>query len=387
MNQKNIIKAVLLLAAGLLLASCKSDDPVKERQKAIEKLYKDGSVKIAVTNSFDQNLSKMWEGALLAQEKINKSGKLPVKLELVKFNDGGDTVKGMMTAYEIASNDDICAVIGHGYSDLSLSCSLIYQYYGLLTFNYISTIHTLTERNNPLIFSNMPNDTKFGEEISKICEEKGYSSVIIYYLENSAGTSLSNAFEINCSKRGITIVNRDSYDSTAASFEFERTIKRWKNNFMFDAVFLAGRMPEIPEIISILRKNGINCPVLGADPFDDPLLTEQLGPEENGRIFAVSNYDAESKHPAFKEFYSDFEKKYGEAPDQEALQAYDAVMVLAGAIEKAGGANPTEIAQILRQQKWAEAAGPYSFDKNGALQKRGLTQKVFTDGQFVKIHH
>lgn len=385
MNMKNKINGVLLLAAALLLASCKSDDPVKERQRAVKKLYSQGSVKIAVANSFEQNLSKMWEGAVLAQEKINKSGKLPVRLELVKFDDGGDTVKGMMTAYEIASNNDVCAVIGHGYSDLSLSCSLIYQYYGLLTFNFISTIHTLTERNNPLIFSNMPNDAKFGKEISKICEEKGYNSVIIYYLENSAGTSLSNSFEINCSKRGINIVTRDSYDSTATKLEFERTIRRWKNNFMFDAVFLAGRMPEIPEIISLLRKNGINCPVLGADPFDDPLLTERLGPEENGRIFAVSNYDAESSYPAFTDFYSSFVNKYGEEPDQEALQAYDALMVLAQAIGETEAADPYEIAEILRQKEWTQAAGPYSFDKNGAVQNRHLTQKVFKDGQFVKL--
>ncbi|MBR0099856.1 MAG: hypothetical protein IJP90_09095 [Treponema sp.] len=104
---------------------------------------------------------------------------------------------------------------------------------------------------------------------------------------------------------------------------------------MFDAIFLAGRMPLIQQVISIIRENGINCPIVGSDPFDDPLLTENLSAAENGKIFAVSNYDVESEHPRFKEFYSLFKEKFGYEPDQEALQVYDALLVLSTAIEKA----------------------------------------------------
>jgi len=385
MKKNNFLIFVLISIILAFFSSCNDDDPIKARQNAIKRLYKNGSVKIAVANSFEQNQSKMWEGVLLAQEKINNGGLLPVHLDVVKFNDGGDTISGMTTAYEIASDSEICAVVGHGYSNISLPCSLIYQYYGLLTFNFISTIHVLTERNNPLIFSNMPNDNNFGAEIAKLCDKKGYKNIIIYYLENTSGTSLSNAFEINCNKRGITIVSRDSYDITTSQQEFERMVKRWKNNFMFDAIFLAGRMPLIQEIISILRQNGINCPIVGSDPFDDPLLTENLSKEENGRIFAVSNYDVESEHPRFKEFYSSFKEKFGTEPDQEALQAYDALMVLAEAITRAQCANPTEIATILRRGIWNEAAGSYTFTTSGAVQNRNLTPKVFKDGKFVKI--
>lgn len=375
----------VFFCAAIFFSSCDSDDPSKNRSSAIKKLYNSGKVKIAIANSFDQNLSKMWEGAVLAQEKINGEHMLPVQLELIKFNDGGDTIKGMSTAYKITSDPEICAVVGHGYSDVSLSCSLIYQYYGLLMFNFISTAHTLTDRNNPIIFSNMPRDVDFADEISLLCEKNGYKSVLIYYLENISGTSISNFFEISCSKRGISVVNRDSYDITTSQQEFERTIRRWKNNFMFDAIFLAGRMPSIQQIIVTLRDNGINCPIVGSDPFDDPLLTQNLSEKENGRIFAVSNFDIESQHPRFKEFCEGFKAKYDYEPDQEALQVYDALMVLAGAMQKAESANPEELADCLRHGFWNEAAGSYSFAKNGSVQHRKLTAKVFKDGKFVKI--
>lgn len=382
---KSLFIFVAFIFLGVLFSSCDDDDPVKARRVAVNKLYGKGTVRIAIANSFVQNQSKMWEGAVLAQEKINSSGMLPVKMELVKFDDGGTTVKGMTTAYQITSDNGICAVVGHGYSDISLRCSLIYQYYGVLMFNFISTAHALTERNNPLIFSNMPCDNDFADEISRVCEQNGFKNIIIYYLENTSGISLSNAFEISCSKRGISIVSRDSFDMTTSQQEYDRMATRWKNNFMFDAIFLAGRMPLIQQVITTARNNGITCPIIGSDPFDDPALANNLLESENGKIFAVSNFDADSDNPRFREFYYSYKTRFGTEPDQEALQVYDALMVLAGAIQKAESADPAEIARSLHQGIWSEAAGSYIFTSTGAVQYRKLTPKVFQDGKFVKI--
>lgn len=383
--KKHGLFVYILISFAFIFVSCGDDDPVKIRRSAVNKLYGSGTVKIAVANSFVQNQTKMWEGAVLAQEKINGERLLPVKMVLVKFDDGGTTVKGMSTAYQITSDNGICAVVGHGYSDISLRCSLIYQYYGLLMFNFISTAHALTERNNPLIFTNMPCDNDFADEISMVCEQNGLKNIIIYYLENTSGISLSNAFEISCSKRGINIVSRDSFDMTTSQQEYDRMATRWKNNFMFDAIFVAGRMPLLQQVVTTIRDNGINCPIVGSDPFDDPLLAENLPESENGRIFAVSNYDVESDNPKFKEFYYSFKARFGSEPDQEAMQAYDALMVLAGAISKAGKADPMEIAHSLHQGIWSEAAGSYIFTSTGAVQYRKLTPKVFKDGKFVKV--
>ena len=117
---KSVFFLFALILSGLVFSACQSDDPIKVRNQSIQKLYKNGSVKIAVSNSFEYNKSQMWNGVLLAQEKINKEKLLPVNIELVKYDDGGDSVKGITTAYDITSDPEICAVIGHGYSDISL---------------------------------------------------------------------------------------------------------------------------------------------------------------------------------------------------------------------------------------------------------------------------
>lgn len=383
-NAKKIAWTVPL-AAAFLLACCAKDDPAKARACAIKKLYKDGSVKIALANSFDSNKSMMVQGALLAKEKIQKDSLCPVRIDFVKFDDGGNSTSGTLGAYQIASDNELCAVIGHGYSDISLPCSLIYQYYGILHFNFVSTLHAITERGNPLVFSNMPTDIDFGAAAAGLCERNGYKNVIVYYLENRSGTSLSNSFELNCSKLGINIASRESYDATASEQEIERDLKRIKNNFSFDSIFLASRMPDIQNIIALARQNGITCPIVGADPFDDPLLAAALPAEESGRIFCVSNYDESSGNSRFKEFREAFNKKYGTEPDQEAAQAYDALIVFAKAISIAHSAVPQDVAKVLKSQRWDEAAGPYEFSENGALKKRRITAKVFKDGKFNEL--
>ena len=159
MKKNKIISTFFLMISSVLLfLSCENDDPVKSRQNAIRKLYNRGSAKIAVANSFEKNQTNMWNGVILAQEKIKAENLCPVDLEFLKYDDGGTPVSGAKTAYEITKDEEICAVVGHGYSDVTLPCSLIYQYYGVMAFNFISTLHSLNERGNPLFFSNMPDD-------------------------------------------------------------------------------------------------------------------------------------------------------------------------------------------------------------------------------------
>lgn len=375
-----------MLAGSLfLLASCGGDDPISNRQKAVKKLYRHKTVKIAVVDSFNENGECSWEAAVLAQEKINSKKLCPATIELVKFDDGGTPHSGTKKAYEIASDNEICAVLGHTYSDISLPCSLIYQYYGLLVFNYISSSNALTARKNPLLFSNMPNDTAFGTEIAQLCQRNGYERILIYYLDNAWGTDVANNVEISCLKQNISVENRDSFDATVTSHILARAARRWKHNFTFDAIFLADRMPHIPAVIEAIREADIKVPVLGVDTFDDARFAAQLPSTEYNRIYAVSNLNLESQNPRFQEFYDDFVERYGQDPDKHSVQIYDALIVLAKAIAEAKSAVPDDIADALMDHQWNEAVGSYYFGPNGEAMNLHLTPKVYRNGKFENL--
>ena len=382
---KNSGVIMLLCAVCILFFSCKSDDPVKNRAYFVAKLYESGTVKIAVEQSNEVDDTPVQNALKLAQKRIKAEKLCPVEIELVEFTDEPVPTSGMRTAYEICSDDEFAAVISYTISDIANPNSLIYQYHGLLMFNIISSSPKLAGRNNSLYFSNMPADTEIAEKAVEICAKNGFDRVLIYYLDSDYGMSLANSYEMNCASQNITIVNRDGYSASAGEAEHIKNIKRWSKNFAYNAVFLAGQMPEVQTIYRLMRENGIQCPVIGGDTFDGTAFVSSLDKSDNGKVFAVSNFDEESDNPVVQRFFADYMEEYGCEPDQGALQAYDALMVLAKAIASSNSAVPSELAESLRANSWDECAGPYSFDKTGSMCGNALTGKVYNDGKFKTI--
>ena len=377
------IFAGLILACMTMFVSCGNDDPVRAREAAVKHLFKKHKVKVAVARGFEENQTEMWNGANLAKEQLNADESIPFEIELVQYDDGGSVLSATRKAYEIVSDNEICAVIGHAYSDITLECSIIYQYYGMLLFNCLSTAHKLTERKNPLVVSNVPDDNLYGDAVAQICVQNGYERILVYYVRSSWGSALTSDVEVNCVKNGIVVVATESFEPHSEESEHKRIINRWRNNFTFDAVFLAGRMPDLAVTVKAIRSEGVDCPIIGTDTFDEITFAETLAPRESERIFAVSNNNHENQHPQYQSFINDFVNRYETTPDQEALQAYDALVVLAKAITEAKSAIPAKVVGKIKNQEWNEAAGPYFIDENGKNQKKALTKKVFRKGAFV----
>lgn len=369
---KNKILSLLLIFATFLLLACNSDDPIKRRQNAVSKLYSKGNVKIAVEQSNEVENHQLMNALQLAQKHIREENLCPVNIELVEVIDNPTPSSGMRHAYEIASDDEIAAVISYTISDIAIPNSLIYQYYGLLMFNIISTSPKLARGNNSLYFSNMPDDTMIASKAAELCSKKDFNKVLVYSLDSDYGMGLANSFEMNCVVNNITVTDRNGYSENTSEREHIKNILRWKENCSFDAIFLAGQMPEVGTIYHLIRENGIECPVVGGDTFDGPEFISSLTAADEGKVFAVSNFDEESENPAAKKFYNTYKKEYNEEPGQDALQAYDALIVLAKAIAKGQSAVPAKLAENLKVT-------------NGIIDDDSLEAKVYSEGRFKRI--
>src|SRR4030088_1046371 len=75
---------------------------------------------------------------------------------------------------------------------------------------------------------------------------------------------------------------------------------------------------------------------------------------------------AEDSNEASKAFGKSYREAYKTAPDNQSAWPYDAVTVLAAAINKAGSTDPTKIGEaILATKNLPGAEGEYNFDQNG----------------------
>ena len=175
---------IILILALISLSCGNSDNPAIQRGNRARK-NKSDIIKIAAASPWGQERNLLKQGIEMAKEEINNSGGLLGKqLDIIYFDDDNSMNTGQSVAYQIASDEDIIAVLGHSASSVSISNSLLYHYYGLLMLSPLSTSSRLTTQGFNMIFRNIPTDSIFGQEAANLCKEKDWNKVLIYYIDN-----------------------------------------------------------------------------------------------------------------------------------------------------------------------------------------------------------
>ena len=381
MRKRFLLALVLIIA---VLASCaRSDNQEVRRNKATAHLLnKEHRIKIAAAGSWENKYNLLEEGLNLALEEVNAAGGvLGAKVELIYFDDQSMLFTGGLAAYEIASDPQICAVIGHTSSSISISNSLIYHFYGLPMFSPYSTNPALTKQGLPYVFRNIPDDDATAKKAAQFCEKMGWRRILVYYLNTSYGTGLANAFELQSGN----VLDRVSYEASYRRAEHAAVAQNWKENYEFDAIFIAGLWPATAEVVSVFRENGINVPFIDGGEFDDPEFFRTPATRKEENVYTITPYNENSDNPVFKSFLNAFRAKYGKDPDIAAQHGYDALKVLTKAMENAKSVRAADVAKALRAERWNEGAGLYRFDSTGNITNFTLFVKKPEKGAFNVI--
>ncbi len=371
---------MVLLVLGM--TSCtKGDNLAEERALRAEKA--DGAIIIGAAAPWSAIQDRLWQGMEMAIQEINKKGGvLGRKIQVVRGDDEASVTRGQVIAQQFAENKDMVAVIGHYNSYVSVPTSIIYEYYGLLMLSPQSTSPRLTRQGFKLVFRNIPNDTAFGNELANFCARRGYKNMLIYHSNDEYGQELANAFEMQAEKNEIVILDRLDYDSLSNPRNFRKDLNYWKENFYFDAIFLAGVTPQVAWFIKEARNLGIMVPVVGGDGLDSPELLQIAG-EKTDNTFVGSVFHPQQPDKNVLTFVKAFSEKYHAVPDTSAAQGYDAVKVLAHAMKKAGTTVPHKVADALRSMKnWEGVTGAHTFDENGDVVGKTISIKMVKNGRF-----
>ena len=113
-----------------------------------------------------------------------------------------------------------------------------------------------------------------------------------------------------------------------------------------------------------LRQLGVNIAWVGSPSTLGTTALKLAGPALFGS-YAAADFNADSS-PAAKEFATKYEATYKSAPDGFAAWTYDAVHVLALAIDNAKSLEPQKVREaILSVKDYPGVEGTYNFDQNG----------------------
>jgi len=369
---------LLYLASFILLfvSACGS-----ERTVASERAYRaarsEGDILIGVAADPD---GWMWKGIWMAVEEINGAGGiLSRQVQVIQKYDESSPTQAKLVAQQFASNPDMVAVIGHWGSDMAISASATYEFAGLLMICPAATSPKLTEQGFRLVFRTSPSNKQVGPQLASFAASQGYQRMMIVSAKDAYGRGLGNVFEMQAGKEGITIVDRVSYPDGAN--DFAPLLTHW-NELDFEAVFVAGTNPETAYFVDQARAQGIAQPILGGEGLATEALWEIAGEAAEG-VMTATYFHPDDPRPEVRRFKADFQERYSVPPDVWAAQGYDAVYLLAHAMETAGTTVPEEVAGALRSiQNWPGVTGSHTFQESGDVVDKPIVLDIVRDGAF-----
>ena len=314
-------------------------------------------------------------GIELAIEDLKNS-----KIEVLYEDDQG-TANGAVNAFnKLVESAKVPVIIGPMYSSTALAIAPLGQRKKVVIFSPSASSPDLTEAGD-YFFRNWPSDIYEGNEMAKFAHDTlNLKTIAILSVNLDYGVGLTKVFEKVFKSLGGQILTTEYYDQGATDFRTQLSKIKSLNP---EAIYLPGYYSEIGLILKQAKEIGIKTRFLSCVGFDNPKVLEIAGSAAEGVVFARPYYDPESEDPVIKSFVERFTQKYGVAPGIYAAHAYDALKIIAQAIEK-GGYSADGIKEALYSiSGFPGVTGSTSFDENGDVEKPIQIMKVM-QGRFMR---
>jgi branched-chain amino acid transport system substrate-binding protein len=303
------------------------------------------------------------QGAELAVAEVNKAGGvLGRQIELVIEDDQTTNPGAVMAFSKLAGNKDIAAFIGTVRSTQMNAISPDVLKLGKPVM-IGGTDPALTHMGNPWLFRFRPSDIYSARVIADYgVKTLGKKKWAIVHSTDAFGTGGMKYLVEALKAMGIEPVLIQGYSNNSQDFTpVALAVKRSGADIMGSYVTFE---TDLGIFAKQLRQLGVNIAWIGSASNISQTALRLAGPALNG-TFAVADFNRDSS-PAAKEFALKFEAAYKISPDHLSAWSFDAVHVLALAINNAKSTDPAKIRQaILAIKGYKGAEGTYNFDKNG----------------------
>lgn len=321
------------------------------------------------------------QGLELARDEINSKGK--TKIELVIEDSKGEKNEAINAANKLIHKDNVVGIIGPTLSGDMFAIGPIANQSGVPIMGTSTTAEGITEIGEYVFRNALPESLAIPQAVKKAQQKLGLKKVAIMYSNNNDwAVSSFKTFEQAVKNNGIEILTIETFADKDTDFSAQLTkIATLKP----DAIMVSGLYQEAGLILKKAREMGITVPFVGNNGFNSPQLVKIAGASAEGAIVASPWFPSKDDEKV-KKFVTAYKAKYGKEPDQFAAQAYDALYIMADALEKSG--STTDRAKLKNSLKIVKdfqgVTGKFAFDekRNPAME---VTVLVVKDGNFVEL--
>lgn len=329
-----------------------------------------------LTGALADDGSAMNEAVQMAIDDVNEAGGIEsldgAELELITADSQGDPEIGQ-TETQRMIDEGAVALIGAFQSAVAINVASLAERSQIPFVIDVAVDDAIITDESRYTFRLQPNATSMGvvgaQNLAAIAEASGETIETIAYMheESAFGTSVYEAFAAEAQELGMEVVETISYNAFEVSdltTELSQVSASGADllavtGYFPDGVLLAREamavQPEVQAVYGVA--NGAFD--LAQFPVDVP---------DGSEYYFDSNYRFDATNPDVQEIRDAYEEQTGNPMRTAAVFSYQAVLLIADALERAGSADPQDLRDALSESSLDPLlayTGPIEFDETG----------------------
>ncbi|WP_019930221.1 ABC transporter substrate-binding protein [Nocardia sp. BMG111209] len=399
MSARKLIVALGACALLAIVAGCGGSAPMGAADAAGQR--DKGPVKIGalhpVSGSNAVDGLQMRRGAQLAVDAINAAGGIKSlggrKVELVTGDTQGKADIGQSEAQRLISAGAV-GLVGTYQSAVSTNVAVVAERNRVPFVMDVTATDTIFARGYRYVFRVQPGSkviaTAAAQYLKQVSEQSGkpVHKVAFLHEQSDFGSGAADAFDAAAQQLGIALGPNISYDAASVS-DLTAQITQVKASGA-DVLAIAGYYRD-----SLLAAKAIASvkPDLSAvwgvsnGAYDQPKFVSDAG--QLGDRYFNTNYHYDATNPQTTALREQYQRTFGDPMRTGAVLSYDAVQVIAQAVEKAGSTDPEKVRDAIAAGQVAPLTvgkGPIEFAGNGDNSNAAPVLMQVQGGQVKQVY-
>jgi branched-chain amino acid transport system substrate-binding protein len=350
-------------------------------QKSDPRTFKVGAI-LSLTGRGAKYGKASQQGIEIALKEINNQGGVNgYPIEII-VEDSMSESKSAISAYKkLIDTHRVQAVIGPLLSDEVLAIAPEANRKKVLIIAPAAGSDEISNA-GPYVFRNRESAMLQSVEIAQFLSKQPPPKRIAIICSMTANAiSYKKAFIEALGDERKQIVLDESFSEGQQDF---RTVIAKLNNVLATHVFVPGLAPEIARILMQAKETGIQVQWLATAGAFDPELLKIAGPAAEGLIFGTPTLETEDPVSPASKLNDSLSKAYGTEVDMFSANAYDALLMLTMAANKAKVSGKTIRDELEGVKDFPGAGGRTTFVNPGTVIKP-ISLKIVKKGKFVSL--
>ena len=309
---------------------------------------------------------------MLAEEVNAKGGINGHKVELFIMDSGASPEKAVSFAKQLIEEKKVLAILGPSTSGETMQIKGIAEG-GKTILLSCAAAEVIVNPVAKWVFKTPQKDSDAIQAIFNQMKRMKISRIGVLSGNDGFGSAGKGQIEKLAPENGITIVANEVYDKASTDLTAEVTKLKAAN---VEAIVNWSIVPAQSIVIKNARQIGFAGPIFQSHGFGNIKYVAAAGAAAEGVIFPAGRLlvaevlpDSNPQKAVLMKYKNDYEKKYKEDASTFGGHGYDAFMILAKAIEKAGSTDKEKVRDAIETMRgFIGTGGVFNFsaqDHNG----------------------